>query len=227
MATQDGAWLSGAGRSSSASPCCSLRLYLPDRCASGSLNRPARPSTAKRSSPASLCNCARPVHATRPQEWIMECFLLVFGGSLLQDVLRFPTTMGTMLILHHAACLVGMAVARLAPGPDWPHLFPFFFCGCTALEIGSGTCNLYWLQLLSPRQRSPLRPQKENHPTSPPRPSGRAAPRAALHTCGWCRMSCMRRPPEAVSPAWPTWATRLTSAVRVFAGAGRSCTRWR
>ena len=97
----------------------------------------------------------------------MECFLLVFGGSLLQDVLRFPTTMGTMLILHHAACLVGMAVARLAPGPDWPHLFPFFFCGCTALEIGSGTCNLYWLQLLSPRQRSPLRPHKENSTLRP------------------------------------------------------------
>lgn len=87
----------------------------------------------------------------------MEWFVLVFGISLIQDCVRFPTTMGPLLLLHHGACLAGLAVARIAPGPEnWVRLFPFFFCACTALEVGSGFCNVYWLRLLRPRQRSLL-----------------------------------------------------------------------
>ena len=78
------------------------------------------------------------------QAWLMESFLLVFGYSLLQDCVRFPRTMGPMLLLHHAACLVGLLVARFAAGPEWRSVFPYFHCGCTALELGSGACNVYW-----------------------------------------------------------------------------------
>ena len=54
------------------------------------------------------------------QPWLMESFLLVFGCSLLQDCLRFPRTMGPLLLLHHAACLVGLLVARFgAVGEHW------------------------------------------------------------------------------------------------------------
>ena len=111
------------------------------------------------------------------QPWLMESFLLVFGCSLLQDCLRFPRTMGPLLLLHHAACLVGLLVARFGAGPEWRTVFPYFHCGCTALELGSGACNVsplrrkpnpnlaltlgahsltpnqvYWLRWLPPRQ---------------------------------------------------------------------------
>ena len=76
------------------------------------------------------------------QPWLMESFLLVFGCSLLQDCLRFPRTMGPLLLLHHAACLVGLLVARFGAGPEWRTVFPYFHCGCTALELGSGACNV-------------------------------------------------------------------------------------
>ena len=76
------------------------------------------------------------------QPWLMESFLLVFGCSLLQDCVRFPRTMGPLLLLHHAACLVGLLVARFGAGPEWRAVFPYFHCGCTALELGSGACNV-------------------------------------------------------------------------------------
>ena len=47
--------------------------------------------------------------------------------------------MRTMIQVHHAACLVGHAVAVfLTPG-----LFPFYFAGVCALEIGSASCNIF------------------------------------------------------------------------------------
>ena len=76
------------------------------------------------------------------QPWLMESFLLVFACCLLQDCVRFPKTMGPLLLLHHAACLVGLLVARFGAGPDWRSVFPYFHCGCTALELGSGACNV-------------------------------------------------------------------------------------
>ena len=76
------------------------------------------------------------------QPWLMESFLLVFACCLLQDCVRFPKTMGPLLLLHHAACLVGLLVARFGAGPDWRSIFPYFHCGCTALELGSGACNV-------------------------------------------------------------------------------------
>ena len=85
------------------------------------------------------------------QAWLMELFLLVFACGLLQDCVRFPTTMGTLLLAHHAACLVGMVVARFAPGAEWSSVFPWFFGGCTALEFGSGFNNVFWLRWLPPR----------------------------------------------------------------------------
>jgi hypothetical protein len=81
----------------------------------------------------------------------MECFLLVFACGLMQDCVRFPKTMGPLLLAHHAACLVGMLVARFAPGAEWGSVFPWFFGGCTALEFGSGFNNLFWLRWLPPR----------------------------------------------------------------------------
>ena len=51
-----------------------------------------------------------------PQEWLMEFFLLVFACVLVQDCVRFPTTMGPLLLAQKKACLVGILVARLAPG---------------------------------------------------------------------------------------------------------------
>ena len=77
------------------------------------------------------------------QPWLMESFLLVFACSLLQDCARFPKTMGPLLLLHHAACLVGLLVARFGAGPEWRSVFPYFHCGCTALELGSGACNVH------------------------------------------------------------------------------------
>ena len=85
------------------------------------------------------------------QAWLMEFFLLVFACGLLQDCVRFPTTMGPLLLAHHAACLVGMVVARFAPGAEWSSVFPWFFGGCTALEFGSGFNNVFWLRWLPPR----------------------------------------------------------------------------
>lgn len=90
------------------------------------------------------------------QAWLMECFLLVFACSLLQDCVRFPSTMGPLLLAHHAACLVGMLVARFAPGSEWGSVFPWFFGGCTALEFGSGFNNIFWLRWLPPRQSALL-----------------------------------------------------------------------
>ena len=81
----------------------------------------------------------------------MEFFLLVFACGLIQDCVRFPTTMGPLLLAHHAACLVGMLVARLAPGAEWASVFPWFFGGCTALEFGSGFNNIFWLRWLPQR----------------------------------------------------------------------------
>ena len=86
-----------------------------------------------------------------PQEWLMEFFLLVFACGLVQDCVRFPTTMGPLLLAHHAACLVGILVARLAPGAEWASVFPWFFGGCTALEFGSGFNNIFWLRWLPQR----------------------------------------------------------------------------
>ena len=86
------------------------------------------------------------------QPWLMESFLLVFACSLLQDCARFPKTMGPLLLLHHAACLVGLLVARFGAGPEWRSVFPYFHCGCTALELGSGACNVYWLRWLPPKK---------------------------------------------------------------------------
>ena len=90
------------------------------------------------------------------QAWLMESFLLVFACSLMQDCARFPRTMGPMLMLHHVACLVGMLVARFAAGPEWRSVFPYFFGGCTALELGSGACNVFWLRWLPPRRAAVL-----------------------------------------------------------------------
>lgn len=86
----------------------------------------------------------------------MECFLLIFACSLLQDCARFPRTMGPLLLVHHAACLVGLFVARFVPGSEWGTVFPWFFGGCTALEFGSGTNNVFWLRWLPPRQSALL-----------------------------------------------------------------------
>ena len=88
---------------------------------------------------------------TISQAWLMEFFLLVFACGLLQDCVRFPTTMGPLLLAHHAACLVGMVAARFAPGAEWDSVFPWFFGGCTALEFGSGFNNIFWLRWLPPR----------------------------------------------------------------------------
>ena len=81
----------------------------------------------------------------------MEFFLLVFACGLVQDCVQFPTTMGPLLLAHHAACLVGILVARLAPGAEWASVFPWFFGGCTALEFGSGFNNIFWLRWLPQR----------------------------------------------------------------------------
>ena len=81
----------------------------------------------------------------------MEFFLLVFACGLVQDCVQFPTTMGPLLLAHHAACLVGILVARLAPGAEWASVFPWFFGGCTALEFGSGFNNIFCLRWLPQR----------------------------------------------------------------------------
>ena len=76
------------------------------------------------------------------QPWLMESFLLVFACCLLQDCVRFPKTIVAKRCFATAACLVGLLVARFGAGPDWRSVFPYFHCGCTALELGSGACNV-------------------------------------------------------------------------------------
>ena len=127
------------------------------------------------------------------QPWLMESFLLVFGCFLLQDCLRFPRTMGPLLLLHHAACLVGLLVARFGAGPEWRTVFPYFHCGCTALELGSGAYNVRPLRRkLSRRVRVGVRVRVRPNPAWPAsvRPASLGIPAAGCTLAGHAGFGC-------------------------------------
>tara|TARA_B110001452_G_scaffold151761_1_gene126248 strand:- start:1040 stop:1723 length:684 start_codon:yes stop_codon:yes gene_type:complete len=86
--------------------------------------------------------------------WADGCFIIIFSVYMVQDLVWFPTLMTKLMVLHHAACLIGLAVACLGAGPEWRSIFGYFFGAVAALELGSAACNLHWLQWCEPKTRN-------------------------------------------------------------------------
>ena len=61
-------------------------------------------------------------------DWAIESFILVFSIYMLQDFAWFPKLLTPLMVLHHVACLLGLAVS--SPGDA---------AACTA---GSPLCSL-------------------------------------------------------------------------------------
>lgn len=94
---------------------------------------------------------------------LIRCWLYCFAGHLLADCWSERATPFTLIMLHHVACLAGIATflvdpyggAMLAAGPlalEWGSLF--FTMWCADLPLRSGLYPIPWPRGTGPRARA-------------------------------------------------------------------------
>jgi len=69
-----------------------------------------------------------------------HCFGMVFGGLMCFDFATI-SSISPIMIAHHLTCLVGLTIAACVS----PSVYPYFLCGVMWLEMGSGFCNVFWI----------------------------------------------------------------------------------